>query len=271
LLAYVCRFIDGPNDQINVVKEKEGVMPEAFFWSKLRLYAVLLVLLTAAGPCGAENVFAIYGGTSFTRDSELRISQSGGADLSLHNVRWDADPFKAAPYYGLRYTHFLEKYPAWGIAVDYNHYKMYAKTGRIVTADGTWQGERIYASAPMDRYVQHFELSHGVNMLSLNGIYRWQDLDLLQGRLQPYVGVGLVHYWPHSENTVNGLSHETGYQPSGFGYELLGGLQYQIGERWGLFAEIKFNSGTAKVDIAGGDAETALRTFHALGGLQYRF
>jgi lipid A oxidase len=246
-------------------------MSEAIFWSGSRLCAVLLAALATAGPCGAENVFAMYGGTSFTRDSDLRIKQSGGTSLHLRDVHWDADPFKAAPYYGLRYTRFLEQHPAWGIALDYTHYKMYAKTGRIIAADGTWQGERIYGSAPMDRYVQHFELSHGVNMLSLNGIYRWQGLGLLQGRLQPYVGAGLVHYWPHSENTVNNLSHETGYQASGFGYQLLGGVQYQIGERWGLFAEIKFNSGTAKVDIAGGDAQTSLRTFHALGGLQYRF
>jgi lipid A oxidase len=246
-------------------------MSEAVDWSGARLCVVLLAALATAGPCGAENVFAIYGGTSFTRDSDLRIKQSGGTSLDLRDVRWDAEPFKAAPYYGLRYTGFLEQHPAWGIALDYTHYKMYAKVGRIVAADGTWQGEPIYGSAPMDRYVQHFELSHGVNMLSLNGLYRWQGLGLLQGRLQPYVGAGLVHYWPHSENTVNGLSHETGYQASGFGYQLLGGVQYQIGERWGLFAEIKFNRGTAKVDIAAGDAQTSVRTLHALGGLQYRF
>jgi lipid A oxidase len=235
------------------------------------LLTAMLAGLAAPAPGAAENIFSIYGGSSFTRDSDLRISQRGGTGLGLRDVRWDADPFKPAPYYGLRYTHFLERHPAWGIAFDYTHYKMLAQTDRMLAVDGSWQGAGVNGQARMDQYVQHFDLSHGVNMLSLNGIYRWQNPGLLQGRLQPYVGVGIVHYRPHSENTVNGLAHETGYDASGFGYQLMGGAQYQIGDRWGLFGELKFNSGTARVGIAGGDAETSLRTFHALGGLQYRF
>jgi hypothetical protein len=54
-------------------------------------------------------------------------------------------------------------------------------------------------------------------------------------------------------------------------YDCQAVARYRIGERWGLFAELRFNSGTARVDIANGDAETSLRTVHAPGGLQYRF
>jgi opacity protein-like surface antigen len=235
------------------------------------MLASLLAGAALPAPALAENIFSIYTGTSFTRDSDLRIRQAGGTDLTMRDVRWDADPFKAAPYYGLRYTRFLEQHPNWGIALDYTHYKMYAQTSRTVQSDGTWKGNALSASTRMDQYVQHFEISHGVNVLSLNGIYRWQNLSLLDGRLQPYLGAGLAYYRPHSENTVNQLSHETGYEPSGFGYQLLGGAQYRLGDHWGLFAEVKFNSGTAKVGIAEGNAETPLRTFHALGGLQYSF
>jgi len=233
---------------------------------------VLATLLAGlALPATAESLFSLYTGTSFTRDSDLRINQAGGTGLTVRDVRWDADPFKAAPYYGLRYTRFFDQHPNWGIALDYTHYKMYAQTDRQVRVDGTWKGAPLNASARMDQYVQHFEISHGVNMLSLTGIYRWQNLSMLAGRLQPYVGAGLAYYRPHSENTVNNLSHGTGYDASGFGYQLLGGAQYRLGDRWGLFGEVKFNSGTAKVGIAEGSAETPLKTFHALGGLQYSF
>ena len=236
-----------------------------------------LIVAAALGPlfwqetASAENIFAIYAGTSFTRNSDLHLTQRGtGTDLTVHDVHWDADPFKAAPYYGLRFTHFFDQRPNWGVALDFTHYKMYAQTDRGVSVKGTWKGTAVDSSARMDQYVQHFEISHGVNMLSLNGIYRWLN-PFFDGRLQPYAGAGLAYYRPHSENTVDNISHETGYDPSGFGYQLMGGVQYRLSRQWGVFAEVKFNSGTAKIDIADGQAETSLRTFHALGGVHYRF
>jgi opacity protein-like surface antigen len=229
-------------------------------------------LLCFPGTASAENVFSVYGGTSFTRDSDLHLVQPGrGTRLTLHDVKWEADPFKAAPYYGLRFTHFFDQVPNWGVALDFTHYKMYAKTGRVLRADGTWKGAAVDTDARMDQYAQHFEISHGVNMLSINGVYRWLDTGLAGNRLQPYAGAGLAYYRPHSENEVDNVPHQTGYQSSGFGYQLLGGIHYRLSERWGAFAEAKFNSGTAKVDIDNGRAEVLLRTFHALAGISYSF
>ena len=220
----------------------------------------------------AETLFSAYTGTSYTRDSDLRLTQPGSAtDLTLRDVRWDAHPFKPAPYYGLRVTHFYERRPNWGAAIDYTHYKIYANTDRAVRADGMLRGLPIGATLPMNQLVQRFEISHGVNVLSINGLYRWLDLPIADGRLRPYVGAGLAYYRPHAENTVGGTPFESGYEASGFGYQLLAGAHYQLTERIGLFAETKFNSGTAKVDIAGGRAETPLRTFHVVGGISYRF
>lgn len=231
--------------------------------------ANLLVLPAAAY---GENILSVYTGTSLTRNSDLNISRpASGTNLNVRDVEWAADPFKAAPYYGLRFTHFLASRPNWGAAFDFTHYKMYARTGRTVRVDGNWNGAPANGSARMDQYVQRFEISHGVNVLSANLIYRWLDIGTGNGRLQPYVGAGVAHYRPHSENTVGNLDHETGYQASGFGYQVLGGAQYRLTERTGAFVEAKFNSGTAKVDIAGGQAETPLRTFHAVAGISFSF
>jgi opacity protein-like surface antigen len=237
-----------------------------------RLTIAALGLLAWQASASAENIFSIYGGTSLTRSSDLRLGQPGaGTGLNLRGVHWDADPFKLAPYYGLRVTHFFEQRPNWGVALDFTHYKMYAQTDRVLPVQGVWKGAAVNTDARMDQYVQHFEISHGVNMLSLNGIYRWTSPYFLGGRLQPYLGAGLAYYRPHSENTVDNRSYETGYEASGFGYQLLGGARYQLSGRWAAFAEMKFNSGTAEVGIADGRAETPLRTFHALGGVQYSF
>jgi lipid A oxidase len=229
--------------------------------------AVLLGMLLSP-PAAAENIFSVYTGTSATRNSDLPLSDRGaGIDLAVHDVHWDADPFKAAPYYGLRYTHFFEQRQDWGVALDFTHYKMVADTGRTVPLSGSWKGAAINTRARMDQYVQQFEISHGVNMLSINGMYRWRS----PSAWQPYAGVGLAYYRPHAETNVDHRAHATGYDDSGFGYQLLGGVQYRFGIRWGAFAEIKFNSGTARLDIADGRASTRLRTFHLLAGVQYVF
>lgn len=220
----------------------------------------------------AENVFWLYTGTSWTRNSDLRITQPGsGTNLTMHGVEWDAAPFKAAPYYGVRFTHFYDRYPNWGAALDFTHYKMYAKTDRMLSVDGVWKGAPANSTARMYQYVQRFEISHGVNVLSINAIYRWLAPRYASGRLQPYVGAGLAYYRPHAENMVDNVSNETGYQASGFGYQLLGGARYRVTERIGAFVEAKFNSGTAEVEIANGQAETPLRTFHAVAGMSFSF
>ncbi|HEV2611351.1 MAG TPA: outer membrane beta-barrel protein [Noviherbaspirillum sp.] len=239
--------------------------------------AIVIIAAGASVPFApriafAENIFSIYPGTSHTRDSDLSINQPGrGTGITLRDVEWGADPFKPAPYYGLRLTHFFDASPSWGVALDFTHYKMYAKTGRAVRVDGILQGAPVNVVAPMDRYVQRFEISHGVNVLSVNGLYRWLDTGLAGGRLTPYIGGGLAYYRPHSENTVAGAYHETGYRSSGFGFQVLGGVGYQFTERVSAFLETKYNSGTAKVGVFQGEAETPLRSFHATAGISYRF
>lgn len=232
------------------------------------LFAV--VLLLHVSPLGAEARFSAYTGTSWTRDSDLRVTQPGlGTDLVARDVHWDAKATQPAPYYGLRLTYFDARRPAWGAALDYTHYKMYADTGRVVNVEGRWRGAPAGGSVPLNQHVQQFELSHGVNVISLNGLYRWIDPRL--GQLEPYAGVGVAHYRPHAESMVGGLPFETGYQPSGFGYQVLAGAHYRMTDRTGVFIETKFNSGTARVDIASGRAETPLRTVHLVGGVSYGF
>lgn len=90
-------------------------------------------------------------------------------------------------------------------------------------------------------------------------------------RLRPYLGAGLTYCMPHTESVVDNRPHATGYDSSGGGYQVFGGVNYRLTQQVGIFAEAKFNSGTAKVDIADGTAETPLRTFHVLAGVGYSF
>ena len=233
--------------------------------------AIMCCVAAQPVPGRAETFASIYTGSSRTRQGDLQLSQPAlGTELNAQGVRWSADPLRLAPYYGLRVTHFADEASAWGFAVDYTHYKIYARTDRQVSVTGTSQGAPVSAVVPLDRFVQRFEISHGVNMLSLNGVYRWPDVQWA-GHLQPYVGLGAAYYLAHAESTVGGLPHETGYRSSGFGAQTFAGLRYRMTERTGVFAEAKYNTGKARVDIAGGRAETPLRTFHLMAGISVDF
>src|SRR5205823_9839741 len=129
-----------------------------------------------------------------------------------------------------RLTHFLESQPGWGAALDFTHYKIYARTDRSVTTAGVWQGTPVGATALMSQYVQRFEISHGVNVLSVNGLHRWS---IAGDRFQPYVGAGLGYYVPHAESMVGDRWHETGYQGSGVGYQLFAGLHVRLSQQVG--------------------------------------
>ncbi len=145
----------------------------------------------------------------------------------------------------------------------------------MVRVDGSWNGAPVNESAPMNQRVQSFSISHGVNIIALNGYYRWKresNNSLLCARCQVYVGVGPTYYVLHAENTVNGQHNEEGYKGANFGYQLLGGLQYAVTPTVGVFIESKYNSGNIEVDTAGGGrAKTTLNSSQLLAGLSVAF
>lgn len=247
-----------------------------------RLFRTILILFGTVALCGlrgtarAQTSVSVYTGTSLTRRSDLRVRQpSTNSDATFRGVSWAARPFSQAPYYGYRVTHYFKHAPHLGFSLDYTHYKVYARTQRIVPVMGVWQGVPVNESARMDQRVQDFNISHGVNMVTGNALYRWRRrpaANFPAGRLQPYVGAGLVLYIPHSESTINRRTTQGRYQTSGFGYQVLGGLQYGLTGRVSAFVEAKTNGGTAQVDTAEqGHAQTSLLTLHTLAGVSIKF
>lgn len=238
----------------------------------LKSHALALLATACCAPSFAETSFSMYLGASRTAGSDLHIVQPRlGTDLVAHDVQWSARPFKPAPYYGLRVTHFPTAESRWGASLDFTHYKIYAQAARASGVQGAWANTAVAGTAPLAQYVQRFELSHGVNMLSANVLYRWTLPRLGSGRLQPYVGAGLAGYLPHAESTVGAVPHEAGYHLAGLGVHLQAGAQYRLTERVAVFVEAKYDRGRAKVDVAAGTAQTALRTMHLVSGIAVGF
>jgi lipid A oxidase len=80
-----------------------------------------------------------------------------------------------------------------------------------VRVTGQRGGMSVNANERIDDTIQSFSLSHGLNYVLGDVVYRWfpgrRGEDFL-GYLQPYVGVGLGFAVPHVESTVNGTFHE---------------------------------------------------------------
>jgi len=241
-----------------------------------RTAAVAIAIGAATGPAAAETMVSGYLGEAWTQDSDLQVAQPAtGSAAAFRGVAWDSKSFESPPYYGLRVTYFPERYPQWGIGLDFTHYKIYAKTGQAVPVDGMWNGAAVNEVAPLNSRVQKFNISHGVNYLGPILTYRWR-LDASErfphGRWNPYLGGGPVYYIIHPENTVNGLTNDESYESSGWGWQAFGGVSYRITPSLSVFGEVKYSEGTATVDTAGGGhAETDLTTTHAVIGVGWSF
>jgi hypothetical protein len=238
----------------------------------IRLVLAGLVLAQAAQ---AETIFSAYFGHSSTQSSDLEISQAAtDSDAVFEGVHWDANSFEDPLYYGARLTHYLETRQDWGIALDFVHYKIYARTADSIRVRGRWNGAPTDEVAPMQARVQSYSISHGVNFLGALGLYRGARLESApypRGRLQPYLGIGPVYYIIHPENRVNDMFAE-GYETSGWGWQALAGLRFALTTHIDLFGEAKYDHGRAMTSVAGeGRSETSLDTLHAVVGVGFTF
>jgi lipid A oxidase len=154
--------------------------------------------------------------------------------------------------------------------VDYNHAKVIADQGAVVSASGTRDGVKI---GPKDRVGNTFEtmeFTDGINEFFFGGQYRW-----LFERWTPYVGFGVGFAFPHVEvrrapGPPNARTFD--YQVTGVAVEGLVGIEYHLTERISLFGDYKLSYSNNDADLVGGGTlETDIVTNHFIFGASYRF
>lgn len=231
----------------------------------VRLSAALLALtLALALPSSADVVISFYIGAAQTRPSDLHVVQSGrGNDTTIRKVPWPGYSFRFEPYYGIRLTYTSPGLSRTRLALDFTHYKTYARTEAVVAQDGTWHNSALRDVAPMRERVQSFEMTHGLNMLGLSVLQQFSA-----SRDGVYVGGGPVIYVPHADSRVDGLPSGGRYDFGGWGFQAHAGARQCVGVRR-VFAEVKYNEGRPYVAIAQGQAQTTLQTTHELVGLDF--
>ena len=212
---------------------------------KVSITVILFAVLAPTLPAVAEAHWTLEGflGSAWSVPAPLSIHQWGEDRIYLI-ARYQTKPFKESPYY------------AWRIAKW--------------RANRAWEFElvhhKLYLSNPPAE-VQHFEVSHGYNLITINRAW------LHRGLIWRF-GAGLVAV--HPETTIRGKTLPWGKGLNGF---YISGLTVQAGMEkkfvlWGrLFAALegKLTASYAIVPIQDGNAYLPNAALHGLFGLGYRF
>src|SRR5437867_8487130 len=133
---------------------------------KLGLPPILLAVLLGTGAAArAEFVASVFGGLALTENNDLRLKQSGGTDLTFHDVSYEGKDFQFPLYYGGRLTYFPVQIPHWGFALEFFHAKLYLNTDETVHVTGTRAGARVDDHELVSDTIDAFNISHGLNFL----------------------------------------------------------------------------------------------------------
>jgi hypothetical protein len=229
------------------------------------LLALVFVLLPAT--TSAQWAFSTYTGTSHTRPSTITVDRPDvGQTLEFIDTQYDARPFKAAPYYGLRVTRFFSEARKLGLEVELLHNKVYARTGEVVRVRGTSAGTTIDSPLLMNTLVQRYNQSHGLSFVLANLVWR-QSLGEPGSRFSVLARAGTGPVISGRDIVMNGLNVQ-GYELSGIGAHASAGLTTRIAGRVSAMVEYKFTYARPEINLTGGGhGRMAAASHHITAGL----
>ena len=210
-------------------------------FGKLSVRAVLLLAVLQSSFAAQWTVEGFLG-TAWSLPTPLSIHQVGEERIYL-TARYSTKPLKESPYYAWRIAKWRGS-RAWEIELVHH---------------------KIYLNNPPD-VVQHFEISHGYNLITINRSWPWRGFICR-------VGAGMVV--THPETTIRGKRLPWSKGLDGFyisGPTAQFGLQKKFSVWGGLFAvlEGKFTASYAVAPVQDGNAYVPNVALHALFGLGYR-
>lgn len=228
------------------------------------VFAVLMVLLPATAE--AQWAFSAFTGTSKTHASDVTVDRpEAGQAVAFEDVRFDARPFHAAPYYGVRVTRFFGDTRRFGLEFELLHNKVYARTGEMVRMRGIEAGVPVNAIVRMDSRVQRHNQSHGLTFLLASAVWR-RPLGASDSRVALLLRGGAGPVVSGRDIVMTGLNVQ-GYEVSGLGAQAAAGFTARISGAISAMAEYKFTYARPGLDLTGGGrtAMTAASHHIALG------
>lgn len=235
----------------------------------------LLATACATNPPRADHVVSVYGGTARTFNSDIRLQQPGGTDLTVHDVSFRDESFENVIYYGFRFTRWNSPTSPHGWAIDFVHPKAIARQDDVTTITGTKNGQPVASPAPINSQLQRWRVSFGHNMLTANYMHRWffkrcRD-DTFEGRSRAYAGVGAGVAIPSPLVQVDGV-RTVDYRIAGPALHAVSGFEYDLGGPFSMFLEGKMHWADLDIELKGGGSTTTqLWTASLAAGLSFRF
>jgi hypothetical protein len=205
------------------------------------------IWLTMVISAEAQNTwtFELLGGDAYCFNTPLTIKQSGYEDITF-TAKYKTNSFEPPIYYSYRFA--------------------------LWTPDRAWELELVHLKIELTNppsEVQHFEISHGYNLLMLNRAWKRQHVILR-------VGGGIVI--SHPENTVRGKSLpwnkgilKSGYHLSGVSTQVDLGRRFYFGKHVFLTLDGKLTGSYARVPVEEGHADVPNVAIHGLVGVGWEF
>jgi hypothetical protein len=235
-------------------------------------WPALIVVVCLNLHCRAQWIAGGYIGEAHTLNSGLTIRQPALAtDISFHDISYRGESFQPPLYYGVRGGYFLRS--RWGVEAEFTHLKVFANVDRIAAVTGTLNGAPIDYREPVNAIVQRFSISHGVNLLLANAIFRhelWRSNNERSARAYLSLRLGAGATIPHAESTVQQRTDEH-YQVGSPALQFAGTIELRICKRWYWMGEYKFTRTSEQVDVSSGIAKSLLQTHHVVTGPNIHF
>jgi len=239
---------------------------------KMHTFAASAALLALALPASAAPPKGTYAavllGTSQNDRSDIHV-KGPNTNATFRGVNWAMHPFESAPYYVIKIGTPVPKRTGWDLEIDFTHSKAIALTDQTVGASGTWKGDPLPATLPLDTHLQKVRFTNGVNILSVLPVRRFAPPT---ARIQPYAGAGPAYFVIWSVNVADDVRRHARYHGAGFGWTGVAGVRGRIREGLSWNLEAKVTDGPADVP-AGTDLRltTRIRTRHETLGLVWNY
>jgi hypothetical protein len=201
-----------------------------------------LALAVLPAPARAEWYVQAYLGASHTFSATLTTDLGDARSRGTYtDVPLDGRSFESPPYYGYRAGRSRGRL---GFEAELTHLKVYAREGAL------------------GPYVERFSISHGLNLLVGNIVWRQR----LAARVRLAVRGGAGVAIPHGESRVRG-EDQAQYEISGLALQGAVGPEFLIGRHARAFVEYKFSSAASSVSVPGGTISGRYTSQHLAAGM----
>lgn len=219
------------------------------------IVVVVALSVAAVSPACAELALSLELGGAYLPSRDLRVEGSDGTDVTFEDAAWSDESLQDPLWYALRLVRWRRPDAAWGVGISFTHAKAFLDPGQTRPARGEVAGRPVNGTEPVDAVLPRFGMSHGLNLLSVQALWRrlpgagdWRE----RGRVVPFAAFGGGVAIPHVEARVGSVV--TGeYQLGGPVLEAALGLESPLFESVSLVLEYRLVWSDVEVELDGGE------------------